>query len=260
MESNNGNSTAGQTITVVANITDDYGLKNVILEYQVNNGSWIDLPMTAMDEPDMYYGQIPAQTSNTNVSYLVIATDNNNNVRSTQTYLINVKEVPPSLSLEDLTLIAVLIAVIVAILAFLLYRVIVPVDEVFIIFQDGQLMAHQTRRIKPGMDDDILASMFVAIQMFVKDSFKDESSTHLNRLDFGKKKILVEKGESFYLAVVLHSKRTGSVPKRMQSVIEDIQVNFGPTLKAWDGDLEKVRGVKDSMKPLVKRKNPFEKK
>jgi len=260
MESNNGNSTAGQTITVMANITDDYGLKNVILEYQVNNGSWIDLPMTAMDEPDMYYGQIPAQTSNTNVSYLVIATDNNNNVRSTQTYLINVKEVPPSLSLEDLTLIAVLIAVIVAILAFLLYRVIVPVDEVFIIFQDGQLMAHQTRRIKPGMDDDILASMFVAIQMFVKDSFKDESSTHLNRLDFGKKKILVEKGESFYLAVVLHSKRTGSVPKRMQSVIEDIQVNFGPTLKAWDGDLEKVRGVKDSMKPLVKRKNPFEKK
>ena len=121
-------------------------------------------------------------------------------------------------------------------------------------------MAHQTRRIKPGMDDDILASMFVAIQMFVKDSFKDESSTHLNRLDFGKKKILVEKGESFYLAVVLHSKRTGSVPKRMQSVIEDIQVNFGPTLKAWDGDLEKVRGVKDSMKPLVKRKNPFEMK
>ena len=149
------------------------------------------------------------------------------------------------------------IAIIAAILGLLVYRALVPVDEVFIIFQDGQLMAHQTRRIKPGMDDDILASMFVAIQMFVKDSFKDESSTALNRLDFGNKKILVEKGESFYLAVVLHSDRTGSVPKRMRTVIEDIQMNFGPALKAWDGDLEKVRGVKDSVGPLVNHRGPF---
>lgn len=107
------------------------------------------------------------------------------------------------------------------------------------------------------MDDDILASMFVAIQIFVKDSFKDESSTGLNRLDFGKKKILVEKGESFYLAVVLHSNRTGSVPKRMQTVIDDIEMKFGPVLKGWDGDLEKVRGVKDTVNSLVKRKRPF---
>ncbi|MGD0818193.1 MAG: PKD domain-containing protein [Methanomassiliicoccales archaeon] len=168
-----------------------------------------------------------------------------------------VDQAATALSIESLALLALVIAIITTILIFLIYRTLVPVDEVFIIFQDGQLMAHQTRRIKPGMDDDILASMFVAIQMFVKDSFKDESSTGLNRMDFGKKKILVEKGESFYLAVVLHSNRTGSIPKRMQIVIDDIQKNYGPALKVWDGDLEKVRGVKDSVNSLVKRKRPF---
>ena len=258
MESTGGNATAGQAIMVSAKVTDQFGVKQVLLEYRLNNGSWVAIPMTPMNEPNIFYGQIPAQASNTNVSYMIIATDANNNSYSTQTYLLNIKAASSlGMSLEYLGLLTILIVIIVAILIYLIYRTLVPVDEVFIIFQDGQLMAHQTRRIKPGMDDDILASMFVAIQMFVKDSFKDESSTGLNRMDFGKKKILVEKGESFYLAVVLHSNRTGSVPKRMQMVIEDIQTNYGLVLKSWDGDLEKVRGVKDSVNSLVKHKGPF---
>ena len=133
----------------------------------------------------------------------------------------------------------------------------VPVDEVFIIYNDGRLMAHQTRRLKPGMDDEILSSMLVAIQGFVKDSFKDESSTHLQRLDFGEKKILVERGDSFYLAVVLHSQRAGNVPHRMQGVIEDIHREYGQALKDWDGDLEKVRGVKDQTDRLFKTPMPL---
>lgn len=257
MESTGSNASAGQSIMVSVKVTDLFGVKKVVLEYRLNDGSWASLPMTPMNEPDTFYGQIPSQSPNTNVSYLIVATDSNNNSYSTQTYQLNIKAAP-SLSVSDdyLTLLAIG-AIVAAVLIMLLYRALVPVDEVFIIFQDGQLMAHQTRRIKPGMDDDILASMFVAIQMFVKDSFKDESSTGLNRLDFGKKKILIERGESFYLAVVLHSNRTGSVPKRMQSVINDIQMNFGPVLKGWDGDLEKVRGVKDSVNSLVNHKKPF---
>jgi len=257
MESTGSNASASQAILVSVKVTDHFGVKNVTLVYRVNSGNETSITMTPMNEPDTFYAQIPAQETGTNVSYRITAIDTNSNPYSTQTYVLNIKAASsPGISPEYLGLLMV-IAIIAAILGLLTYRALVPVDEVFIIFQDGQLMAHQTRRIKPGMDDDILASMFVAIQMFVKDSFKDESSTALNRLDFGNKKILVEKGESFYLAVVLHSDRTGSVPKRMRTVIEDIQMNFGPALKAWDGDLEKVRGVKDSMGPLVNHRGPF---
>jgi len=92
----------------------------------------------------------------------------------------------------------------------------------------------------------------VAIQSFVKDSFKDESSTHLQRLDFGEKKILVEKGSSFFLAVVLHSKLAGAVPNKMQRVVEDIEREYNEALREWDGDFEKVRGIKDSTDKLMK--------
>jgi PKD repeat protein len=257
MGSTGSNASAGQAIVVSVKVTDQFGIKNVTLVYRVNNGDETSITMTPMNEPDTFYAQIPAQATDTNVSYRITAVDTNNNPYSTQTYVLNIEAASSlGISLEYLGVLMV-VAIIAALLVLLIYRALVPVDEVFIIFQDGQLMAHQTRRIKPGMDDDILASMFVAIQMFVKDSFKDESSTALNRLDFGNKKILVEKGESFYLAVVLHSDRTGSVPKRMRTVIEDIQMNFGPALKAWDGDLEKVRGVKDSVGPLVNHRGPF---
>jgi hypothetical protein len=259
MESTGANASAGQPITVMVKVTDQFGVRNVTLAYRINDGNESSITMTPMNEPDTYYAQIPAQAPDTNVSYSIIAMDENNNPYSTQTYQLNIKAAALGMSTDLLALLAA-ITIIAAILLLLIYRSLVPVDEVFIIFQDGRLMAHQTRRIKPGMDDDILASMFIAIQMFVKDSFKDESSTGLNRLDFGKKKILVERGESFYLAVVLHSNRTGSVPNRMQTVIDDIQTNYGPSLIGWNGDLEKVRGIKDAADPLVKRKMPFSNK
>ncbi len=126
------------------------------------------------------------------------------------------------------------------------------VDEVFFIYEDGNLIAHQTRRLKPGMDDQILGSMLVAIQNFVRDSFKDEASTGLNRMDFGEKKVLVEKGDHIYLAVILHGTREGKVPQRMRDTIFQAESDFHDALHDWDGDLDKVRGIKDRAGPLLK--------
>jgi hypothetical protein len=62
----------------------------------------------------------------------------------------------------------------------------------------------------------------------------------------------VERGSSFFLAVVLHGKRAGAVPNRMQRVIEDIERGYHEALREWDGDFEKVRGIKDSTEKLMK--------
>jgi hypothetical protein len=102
------------------------------------------------------------------------------------------------------------------------------------------------------MDDQILGSMLVAIQEFVKDSFKDETSTGLNRMDFGEKKVLVEKGDHIYLAVVLHGKHEGRVPQRMKETISRAESDYYNALDGWDGDLEKVRGIKDETDPLLR--------
>ncbi|MEW5748540.1 MAG: PKD domain-containing protein [Candidatus Thermoplasmatota archaeon] len=129
----------------------------------------------------------------------------------------------------------------------------IAVDETFVIYSDGRLLAHNTRRLKPGMDDQVLSGMFVAIQDFIMDSFKDETSFRLRKLDFGEKSVLIEKGEHLFLAVVLHGKASRKVSRRMKGVLDDIEGAFSEHLRDWDGDLDKVRGVNERVKRLYSK-------
>ena len=131
------------------------------------------------------------------------------------------------------------------------------VDETFVIYHDGRLMAHSTRRLKPGMDDQVLGSMFVAIQDFVKDSFREETSFTLRKLDFGEKSVLIERGHRIFLAAVLHGKSSKKVVSRMKRIVDEIEEHFGEALSEWDGDLDEVRGVNDMMKKLYSRAPSF---
>ncbi len=245
----------GHVIEVSATVTDSVGVLRVDLSYQVGNGSTNQLRMTPTGSADEYRVQLPALNHTGTITYWITAIDTLSNSVTTGKIVITISDQPASAS-EFIFLLLGALTVILVLFLFM-RNALVPVEEVFIIYNDGRLMAHQTRRLKPGMDDEILSSMLVAIQGFVKDSFKDESSTHLQRLDFGEKKILVERGDSFYLAVVLHSHRAGNVPQRMQSVIENIHREYGEALNQWDGDLEKVRGVKDQTEKLFKSPIPL---
>jgi PKD repeat protein len=245
----------GEAIHISVTVSDLNAISSVILHYSIDNATEQTLSMTRSGAPGVYVAEILPQDHNCTIAYWVTATDSSSNVETTGQLVITVSVF--TITTEYVFLWVTAILIIVAVLLLFMRNTMVPVDEVFIIYNDGRLMAHQTRRLKPGMDDDILSSMLVAIQGFVKDSFKDESSTHLQRLDFGEKKILVERGESFYLAVVLHSHRAGNVPQRMQAVIEDIHLEYGLALKEWDGDLEKVRGVKDQTERLFKSPIPL---
>jgi PKD repeat protein len=129
----------------------------------------------------------------------------------------------------------------------------IAVDETFVIYKDGRLISHSTRRLKPGMDDQVLGGMFIAIQDFVKDSFKDITSFTLRKIEFGEKSILVEKGDELYLAVILHGNASKKVSSRMRRIVDAIEEKFEESLKDWDGDLDKVRGVGDIVKTLYSR-------
>lgn len=129
----------------------------------------------------------------------------------------------------------------------------IAVDEAFVIYNDGRLIAHSTRRLKPGMDDQVLGSMFVAIQDFVRDSFKDITSFTLRKLEFGEKSVLIEKGEHLFLAVILHGKASRKVARKMALVVDEIEKRFAGVLADWDGDLDALRGAGDIAKKLYSK-------
>ncbi len=185
------------------------------------------------------------------LEYYAVVTDLAGNSVTTASYRVDVK-----LHLLDVIWPYLLTAAILATLGtagYFLREGRIAVDETFVIYKDGRLISHTTRRLKPGMDDQVLGSMFVAIQDFVKDSFKDLTSFTLRRLDFGEKSIVIEKGEHLYVAAVLHGAASHKVASRMEKIADEIEERFEEELKEWDGDLDKLRGVNDIVKTLYSR-------
>jgi len=242
----------GKPILVRVNVTDQVGIGSVVLEYTVNNVTKT-IVMTS-EGGDEYFAQIPELNDSAEISYRIIAEDRAGHTSETDLLSISVEYEDPTLFMLTS---ALLLAALIVLLGYLfLSRPIV--DEVFVMYQDGTLLAHQTRRLKPGMDDQILGGMLIALQNFVRDSFKDESSTVLRRMDFGERKILVERKDDFFMAVVLSGKRAGSAPQRMMKVLDQIEEGYSQVLNEWDGDLDKVRGIRDETKPIFQRANPLE--
>jgi PKD repeat protein len=238
----------GEDLVVKANVTDVSAIREVLLVYTTGNETKT-LLMSRVSGTDTYVATVPAADIDGPLVFHVVATDADGYTSESGAISVSVLVRP------DNTWIFIVAAALATIIGlFLLYyrAAAMVVDEVFIIYQDGNLMAHQTRRLKPGMDDQILGSMLVAIQEFVRDSFKDEASTGLSRMDFGDKKVLVEKGAYIYLAVVLHGKREGNVAQRMKDTISRTESDYYQALEGWDGDLDKVRGIKEETDSLLK--------
>ncbi|NLT37985.1 MAG: PKD domain-containing protein [Methanomassiliicoccus sp.] len=239
---------AGEEVVVRAKVTDVSNIERVLLFYQCGdvNGT---LVMSRITGTDTYVATIPALPLTGPLTFHVEAEDAGGHSSLSATMNVKVVERPDSIWMLALAAAATIVA---SLLLLYFRRTTMVVDEVFMIYRDGNLMAHQTRRLKPGMDDQIMGSMLVAIQDFVRDSFKEDASTGLNRMDFGERKVLVEKGDNIYLAVVLHGKREGRVPHIMREAISHTEERFSETLGEWDGDMDKVRGINAEASRLLR--------
>ncbi len=239
---------AGEETVVRVQVTDVSEIERVLLAFECGdvNGT---LVMSRIAGTDTYVATIPALPRTGTLSYHVEAEDASGYGSVSATMNVSVVVRPDS---SWILVLGAGAAVIAALLLLYYRRSTMVVDEVFMIYRDGNLMAHQTRRLKPGMDDQIMGSMLVAIQDFVRDSFKEEASTGLNRMDFGDRKVLVEKGDNIYLAVVLHGKREGKVPHSMREAIAHTEERFSDILGDWDGNMDKVRGVNDEASRLLR--------
>jgi len=241
----------GEVVEISFKVTDAVGVDKVLLYYKIDNQTQSKVMSRSSEE--LFVAFVPAQNSSANVTVWATAWDLVGNYASTGELEIQIRPA----SNTELLVAGVIGSGLAVFGGFLYYRRRFAVDEVFLIFEDGCLLAHETRRLKPGMDDEILGSMLVAIQGFVKDSFKDEEVTALKRMDFGEKKVLVEKGDSVYLAVVLHGSGGERVKQKMQHVLEDIESEYGETLREWDGNLENLRGVKERSRKVFESGNPL---
>ncbi len=125
------------------------------------------------------------------------------------------------------------------------------IEEVFLISKrNSMLLLHNSRRLRPERDSDIIAGMFEAVQNFIEDSFQDTGDWELNKLEFGGNNIVVERGEHVYMAVVYERELSRENIHEIRDVIERIENEYGEQLEHWDGDREEIKGLKEMTQDL----------
>src|SRR3989454_8428027 len=85
-------------------------------------------------------------------------------------------------------------------------------EDVFLLnHKDGLLIKHETRRLRPDVDTDILSGMLTAVQAFVKDALRGGDYAHLNEMTVGHMHILIGRGKWLLLPA---RDRRGRPPSR----------------------------------------------
>lgn len=126
------------------------------------------------------------------------------------------------------------------------------VDDLFLISREGRLMMHNTRRMRPDRDEDILSGMLTAILAFVKDS-DPEGNGELHHFKIGDKTTVVEKGMHSYVAAVYSGKVPRWAAKDLRRFLKDLEARFGTAFAQWSGDPEDLQGLQEFTARFVSR-------
>ena len=132
------------------------------------------------------------------------------------------------------------------------------IEDIFLMYKDGRLIHHATRRIKADMDVEIITSMLKAVQDFVRDSFGRAEGSELGAMEYGDSKILLQKGEHTILAAVILGSEPSDLRSEMRGVINNIEAEYQTLLIKWNGLLDSLSGVKKFLSALGTYRTPDE--
>jgi hypothetical protein len=216
-----------------------------VIEVKVVSPSFVRVVGTVL------YFEFPDGTDSTQVTiYVTDGTDNSNYV----TFKVEIKRtVAEMIGYPWSLVIIMLLAGIVG--YFLSFRIFShKLEELFLIHNDGRLIYHEGKESDNGMDQDVVSAMFTAVQEFIRDSFKEQSGGGLKMMEFGDRKILIEKGNWVYAALIYSGLPPKSVFKNLTYFVRDIEGGYGSSIEHWDGMLKSLPGIQDISKQMILKK------
>jgi hypothetical protein len=124
------------------------------------------------------------------------------------------------------------------------------VSDVFLVYGDGVIIRHLSKRGSITMDEDLAIAMLTAIQEFVQQSMR---SAQLKSMQAGENNILIERDPDrlFYIAVI----HTGTVSEELRTAVNSttraIREHFSHILERWDGNIAKFDGVERYLQEIL---------
>jgi hypothetical protein len=124
------------------------------------------------------------------------------------------------------------------------------VSDVFLVYGDGVIIRHLSKRGTMSMDEDLAIAMLTAIQEFVQQSMK---SAQLKSMQAGENNILIERDPSrlFYISVIHTGTVTAELRKAINYSTRSIKDDYGDVLQKWDGNIAKFDGVEDHLDKIL---------
>src|SRR6266705_7229099 len=127
------------------------------------------------------------------------------------------------------------------------------IEDIFLLHRSGLLLKHYTRRLRPNVDSDVLSGMLVAVQDFVKDSFRGEKGA-LNEIRFGEIRIVIIEGKWTILAAVVRGARPFDIQPELGVALSDLETKYEDPLIDWDGTMDQIADVDRIMQDLIEGK------
>src|SRR5213594_1719369 len=125
-------------------------------------------------------------------------------------------------------------------------------EDVFLLnHKDGLLIKHETRRLRPDVDTDILSGMLTAVQAFVKDALRGDDYADLNEMTVGHMHILIGRGKWLVLAARIEGDGTQSWTSQIERCIKDMEDHHWDQIEDWDGDMGLARVLTPYIKKLI---------
>src|SRR5438445_447785 len=126
------------------------------------------------------------------------------------------------------------------------------IEDVFLLnAKAGLLIKHETRRLRPDVDTDILSGMLTAVQAFVKDALRGDDLGELDEMTVGQMHILIGRGKWLVLAARIEGDGTESWTEQIERCIRDMEDHHWDQLEDWDGDMGLARVLAPYIKKLI---------
>ena len=121
----------------------------------------------------------------------------------------------------------------------------------FLIYRDGRVIGHWSRRTDFSADAEVVSGMLSAIQDFITQSFAGTPGGALREVRHGGLDLIMEHGENAYLAVVVSGPRPLGLQQQMKNLLSSFHEKYAGALEKWDGVVDRFAGVEELLQEIV---------
>ncbi|UCC93071.1 MAG: hypothetical protein JSW25_10510, partial [Thermoplasmata archaeon] len=123
------------------------------------------------------------------------------------------------------------------------------IEEVYLVYGDGRLIATCSREECKTQDADLTSSMLIAIQGMVQEGL--EKGGELESIKSGENIVMIEKGVHLNLAVVIYGRPDDELKEELENTVVQIEGTYAGVVEDWSGDRDVFDGVEEILERLL---------